>query len=105
MLVLPLIVTSLVCALAGIDAKTSGRIGRRAVIYYLRTTVVAVVIGTLVVTVIRPGSQAQPEVGERNCTVSTVGCILRPSKVSNIGINIKERKTRGTVSVNSKLLD
>jgi len=48
-----LIVTSLVCALAGIDAKTSGRIGRRAVIYYLCTTVVAVVIGILVVTVIR----------------------------------------------------
>ena len=51
MLVLPLIVTSLVCALAGIVAKT----------YYLCTTVVAVVIGILVVTIIRPGSQAQPE--------------------------------------------
>ena len=60
MLVLPLIVASLVCALAGIDAKASGRIGRRAVIYYLCTTVLAVLIGIVVVTVIRPGSQAKP---------------------------------------------
>ena len=60
MLVLPLIVASLVCALAGIDAKASGRIGRRAVIYYLCTTVVAVILGILVVTIIRPGSQAKP---------------------------------------------
>ena len=60
MLVLPLIVASLVCALAGIDAKASGRIGRRAVIYYLCTTVGAVILGILVVTIIRPGSQAKP---------------------------------------------
>ena len=60
MLVLPLIVGSLVCVLAGIDAKASGRISRRAVIYYLRTTVVAVILGILVVSIIRPGSQAKP---------------------------------------------
>ena len=60
MLVLPLIVASLVCVLAGIDAKASGRIGRRAVIYYLCTTVVAVILGILVVSIIRPGSQAKP---------------------------------------------
>lgn len=60
MLVLPLIVASLVCALAGFDAKASGRIGRRAVIYYLCTTVVAVILGILVVTIIRPGSRAKP---------------------------------------------
>lgn len=60
MLVLPLIVASLVCALAGIDAKASGRIGRRAVVYYLCTTVVAVILGILVVTIIKPGSQAKP---------------------------------------------
>jgi len=60
MLVLPLIVASLVCALAGIDAKASGRIGRRAVIYYLCTTVAAVILGILVVSIIRPGSQAKP---------------------------------------------
>ena len=60
MLVLPLIVASLVCALAGIEAKASGRIGRRAVIYYLCTAVAAVILGILVVSIIRPGSQAKP---------------------------------------------
>ena len=59
-LVLPLIVASLVCALAGIDAKASGRIGRRAIIYYLCTTVSAVIIGIAVVTIIKPGSRAKP---------------------------------------------
>ena len=51
---------SLVCALAGIDAKASGRIGQRAVIYYLCTTVAAVILGILVVSIIRPDSQAKP---------------------------------------------
>lgn len=60
MLVLPLIVASLVCALAGIDARASGRIGRRAIIYYLCTTVSAVIIGIVIVTIIRPGSRAKP---------------------------------------------
>ena len=60
MLVLPLIVASLVCALAGIDARASGRIGRRAIIYYLCTTVSAVIIGIAVVTIIKPGSRAKP---------------------------------------------
>ena len=60
MLVLPLIVASLVCALAGIDARAGGRIGRRAIIYYLCTTVSAVIIGIAVVTIIKPGSRAKP---------------------------------------------
>ena len=55
-----LIVASLVCALAGIDARASGRIGRRAIIYYLCTTVSAVIIGIAVVTIIKPGSRAKP---------------------------------------------
>ena len=60
MLVLPLIVASLVCALAGIDTRASGKIGRRAIIYYLCTTVSAVIIGIAVVTIIKPGSPAKP---------------------------------------------
>lgn len=60
MLVVPLIVVSLVCALAGIDAKASGQIGRRAVKYYLCTTVAAVILGILEVSIIKLGSQAKP---------------------------------------------
>ena len=33
MLILPLIVASLICALAALDAKATGRVGRRALVY------------------------------------------------------------------------
>lgn len=56
MLILPLIVASLICALAALDAKATGRVGRRALIYYLSTTILAVVLGIVLVVSIRPGS-------------------------------------------------
>ncbi|KAE8297593.1 Excitatory amino acid transporter 2 GLT-1 [Larimichthys crocea] len=38
MLILPLVVSSLVTGLAGLDAKSSGRLGTRAMVYYMSTT-------------------------------------------------------------------
>ncbi len=58
MLVLPLIVCSLIVGLAGLEQHASGRVGRRAVIYYLSTTFIAAVLGLLIVVIIRPGSKA-----------------------------------------------
>ena len=55
MLILPLIVASLICALASLDAKASGRVGRRALIYYFSTTILAVVLGIILVVTIKPG--------------------------------------------------
>jgi Na+/H+-dicarboxylate symporter len=55
MLILPLIMTSLVCALAALDAKATSRIGRRALIYYFVTTILAVILGIVLVVSIRPG--------------------------------------------------
>ena len=55
MLILPLIVASLICALATLDSKATGKIGRRTVLYYLATTLLAVVLGIVLVVTIRPG--------------------------------------------------
>ena len=55
MLILPLIVASLICALASLDAKATGRVGRRALLYYISTTILAVILGIVLVVSIRPG--------------------------------------------------
>lgn len=55
-LILPLIVSSLVSALGGLDTKLSGKIGLRAVVYYLSTTVLAIILGIILVVAIKPGA-------------------------------------------------
>lgn len=56
MLILPLIVASLICALAALDAKATGRVGRRALLYYFSTTILAVILGIVLVVSIQPGN-------------------------------------------------
>ncbi|XP_054842609.1 excitatory amino acid transporter 1 isoform X1 [Eublepharis macularius] len=55
MLVLPLIVSSLVTGVAALDSKASGKMGLRAVVYYMSTTIIAVFIGIIMVVIIHPG--------------------------------------------------
>lgn len=60
-LIVPLIVSSLIFAIGSLDLSLSGRIGSRAVVYYLLTTVCAVVLGIILVVSIAPGKG-----GEKN---------------------------------------
>ncbi|XP_062306920.1 excitatory amino acid transporter 4 isoform X1 [Osmerus eperlanus] len=69
MLVLPLIVSSLVTGISSLDSKASGKMGIRAVVYYMVTTLVAVFIGIVMVMIIRPGK------GRRDRPVATSGSI------------------------------
>uniref|UniRef100_A0A914WKV3 Amino acid transporter n=1 Tax=Plectus sambesii TaxID=2011161 RepID=A0A914WKV3_9BILA len=55
MLILPLIISSIVSSLACLDSSTAGKLGTVALIYYLTTTGIAVVIGIILAQTIQPG--------------------------------------------------
>ena len=55
MLILPLIVFSLIAGLGSLDIKVAGAIGIRTILYYGSTTILAVVLGLVLVLTIRPG--------------------------------------------------
>ena len=73
-LILPLIIPSLIAAIGQLDMNLSGKVGGRAVGYYMSTTVLAVILGIILVSAIHPGVAGQAEgditkVGEsRNVT-------------------------------------
>jgi Na+/H+-dicarboxylate symporter len=54
-LILPLIVASLISAIGSLDLSLSGKIGGRAICYYLCTTISAVILGIILVITIHPG--------------------------------------------------
>ena len=54
-LIIPLIVSSLIAGLGGLDTRASGKMGLYAIIYYLSTTILAVLLGILLVMTIKPG--------------------------------------------------
>ncbi|XP_077452141.1 excitatory amino acid transporter 2-like isoform X2 [Stigmatopora argus] len=75
MLILPLIISSLITGLAGLDAKSSGRLGTRAMVYYMTTTVIAAILGVILVLVIHPGNPKLKEnlgEGQKNDDVSSL---------------------------------
>lgn len=40
---------------AALDSKASGKMGMRAIVYYMSTTIIAVMIGIIIVVIIHPG--------------------------------------------------
>lgn len=65
--------------LAGLDAKSSGRLGTRAMVYYMSTTVIAAVLGVVLVLLIHPGNpklKANLGQGKKNDDVSSVDAFL-----------------------------
>lgn len=54
-LILPLIVSSLISAIANLDLSLSGKIATRAIFYYMSTTVLAIILGLILGLTIQPG--------------------------------------------------
>ncbi|XP_049575196.1 excitatory amino acid transporter 4 isoform X2 [Syngnathus scovelli] len=72
MLVLPLIVSSLVTGMSSLDSKASGKMGARAVVYYMVTTLIAVFIGIVIVIIIKPGKGSRDSLVAKSSNVELV---------------------------------
>ncbi|XP_071113689.1 excitatory amino acid transporter 2-like [Haliotis cracherodii] len=55
MLILPLVVSSIITGLANLNSKSAGKIGLYTIVYYIGTTVLATIVGLILVLTIRPG--------------------------------------------------
>ena len=49
-IIIPLVIPSLIVAVGSLDLSLSGKIGGRAIAYYMITTVMAVILGIILVT-------------------------------------------------------
>ncbi|KAM9717653.1 excitatory amino acid transporter 3 [Menidia menidia] len=79
LVILPLIISSMITGVAALDSEVSGKIGLRAVIYYFSTTIIAVVLGIILVMTIKPGVSQEAEHIDRTGTtpnVTTVDTLL-----------------------------
>ncbi|XP_037614799.1 excitatory amino acid transporter 3 [Sebastes umbrosus] len=79
LVILPLIISSMITGVAALDSEVSGRIGLRAVIYYFSTTIIAVILGIILVMTIKPGvSQTADHIDRAGTTpnVTTVDTLL-----------------------------
>lgn len=79
LIILPLIVSSMITGVAALDSSVSGKIGLRAVVYYFCTTVIAVILGIVLVVSIKPGvSQSADDIDRTGSTpeVTTVDAML-----------------------------
>jgi Na+/H+-dicarboxylate symporter len=58
MLILPLVISSLIAGIAGLDGKSCGKIGLRTILYFGSTTFLAVILGIIMAVTIQPGGGA-----------------------------------------------
>ncbi|XP_077982081.1 excitatory amino acid transporter 3-like [Glandiceps talaboti] len=56
LLIIPLVFTSVTAGLAILDSKNSGKLGGRTILYYISTTILAVILGIIMVVSIKPGA-------------------------------------------------
>lgn len=61
-----------VAGISSLDSKASGKMGVRAVVYYMVTTLIAVFIGIVTVIIIRPGKGSRDSPIEKSGTIEPV---------------------------------
>lgn len=77
-LIIPLLVASVVAAIGSLDLSLSKKIGFMAVGYYATTTILAVIQGIILVTLIQPGGGKPTEITRSGSSrnVTTVDTLL-----------------------------
>ncbi|RZF44794.1 hypothetical protein LSTR_LSTR000746 [Laodelphax striatellus] len=88
-LMIPLVVSSIVSAIGSLDLSLLRMIGTRAICWYLSTTMIAVVEGMILVSLIRPGvgshnAVSSSSIGRNITTVDTLMDLVRNMFPSNI---------------------
>ncbi|XP_072021270.1 excitatory amino acid transporter 2-like [Amphiura filiformis] len=78
MMIIPLIVSSLIASLASLESAISGKLGIRAVVYYMATTLIAVALGICLVLLIEPGGRGltPTEDGEEEDEVNIIYALM-----------------------------
>lgn len=64
-IIIHIIVLLFPLGMAALDSKASGKMGVRAVIYYMTTTFIAVFVGIIIVLIIHPGKGSKDEFGKQ----------------------------------------
>jgi Na+/H+-dicarboxylate symporter len=99
LIIVPLVVFAMIVGVTSLgDVRKLGRLGGRTVIYYVLTTLVAVVIGSVLVNIFRPGEGITLEgaghaadkaaAGISDLVLSFVGCTGDPAKGGTCDTNI-----------------
>ena len=76
LLIVPLILTSIISGITSLDIKSSGRIALRGLAYYFSTTILAIILGLILVIIIAPGMKNKP-----------------PASLSDSSIAVEDRST------------
>lgn len=83
-LILPLITSSLISAIGSLDLSLSRKIGIRAIVYYMVTTVMAVILGIILVLVIKPGKNSNDTEVENKMDVGATRNITTPDTLLDL---------------------
>lgn len=77
MLIVPLIVSAIICGLAGVgDGRTLGRLGLRTLLFYIGTGLLAILVGLAMITWLEPGIIDGESAGKRLGLSADTGQVL-----------------------------
>jgi DAACS family dicarboxylate/amino acid:cation (Na+ or H+) symporter len=89
MIVVPLVFASIALGVAGLgDLRKVGRVGGKAIAYFLITTAIAATIGLIAVNIFRPGAQLDPTVRAQllETYAKDAGARIETAAMQNFGI-------------------
>ena len=89
MIVIPLIITSLITGITNVgSSKSLGRLSAKTLVYYISTSLLAIVTGLLLVNLIKPGTGFEITVTEEISEYSIVQKPLKDTLINIIPDNI-----------------